>query len=234
MKLMYLVMFDIEGTLVKSNDIDTICFCKAIKEVLGIDKIDTDWTHYSYVTDSGITSEIIEKFLGRKAIEPDLRAVHDSYLKKLHYEAENNPHYFQANPGASELMASLCSMENIAVALATGCWQNSALLKLETAGIVFKNIPLASADDSYERESIMIRAYERAKAHENRASFDSVTYVGDAIWDLTASNNLGYSFIAVGTRNQTELRNRGVIHIMDDLIDKDYFFKILGITNNYV
>jgi phosphoglycolate phosphatase-like HAD superfamily hydrolase len=80
----------------------------------------------------------------------------------------------------------------------------------------------------------MIRAYERAKAHKNRASFDSVTYVGDAIWDFTASKNLGYSFIAVGTRNQTELRNRGVIHIMDDLIDKDYFFKILGITNNYV
>lgn len=55
---MNLVMFDIDGTLVESYDFDASCFVQAVQNVLDI-CIDTDWSKYVHVTDSGILDEII-------------------------------------------------------------------------------------------------------------------------------------------------------------------------------
>ncbi|MGA8848600.1 MAG: hypothetical protein WB564_02055 [Dehalococcoidia bacterium] len=72
MKPIHLVMLDVDDTLVIGNGIDVVCFSEAVKEVLGVDNIDTDWSHYLHVTDSGIASEIIERNLSRKAEERDI------------------------------------------------------------------------------------------------------------------------------------------------------------------
>lgn len=80
MKPIHLVMFDVDGTLVVGNGIDDICFSEAVKDVLGVGQVDTDWSHYSNVADSGITSEIIQKNLFRKAEDGDICAVRHSYL----------------------------------------------------------------------------------------------------------------------------------------------------------
>ena len=52
-------MFDIDGTLVKSYDLDSRCFIESVKDVTGI-YVDSDWSKYRHVTDSGILEEIIE------------------------------------------------------------------------------------------------------------------------------------------------------------------------------
>ncbi len=201
---MRLVMFDIDGTLVQWNDIDRICFSDAVKEVLGIDQIDTDWSHYSNVTDSGITSEIVERSLSRRAKERDVSAVRSAYVRRLRHEVENDLTCFQATPGALELITALCSEESVGVCLATGGWRASALLKLAVAGIPIGSIPLASADDSHERKTIMIRAHERARVHRNCEVFDSVVYVGDAAWDLANSKQLGYHFVGIGSGDHAQ------------------------------
>lgn len=230
---MRLIMFDIEGTLVKSNDIDTVCYCKAIQEVLDIEHIDIDWAHYSYVTDSGITAEIVENFLGRKTKEIDLWNVQQKYINNLRYEVENHSRYFEPVRGAPELINSLLSSQNFAVAFATGCWRNAAFLKLEAAGINYQDIPLASADDSYEREAIMIRASELARIKNNLAYFSAVTYIGDGPWDYIASKNLKYDFVGIGSGNRAALlKNLGATHVLADLSDLDYFYQMLGVETH--
>ncbi|MEE8288231.1 MAG: hypothetical protein V3R25_02330, partial [Nitrosomonadaceae bacterium] len=52
-------MFDIDGTLVQSSDLDDDCFIRAIEEILGI-VIDEVWSNYEHVTDKGILNEIIQ------------------------------------------------------------------------------------------------------------------------------------------------------------------------------
>ena len=96
---MRLVMLDVDGTLVIGNGIDDICYSEAVKEVLGIGQIDADWSHYSNVTDSGITSEIIEKNITIKTHEHDILAVRYSYLARLRSETEKIPVAFRPLQG---------------------------------------------------------------------------------------------------------------------------------------
>ncbi len=53
-------MFDIDGTLVLSDEFDGKCFLAAIYEVLG-HTLDTDWTRYLYVSDAGILDQHIRE-----------------------------------------------------------------------------------------------------------------------------------------------------------------------------
>jgi phosphoglycolate phosphatase-like HAD superfamily hydrolase len=230
---MHLVMFDVDGTLVIGNGIDDVCFSEAVKDVLGIQQIDTDWSRYLNVTDSGITSEIIEKNLLRRAEEYDIRAVRHSYLTRLKHEIEKNPRSFQLIPGASELIASLRSRESVCMCIATGGWRDATLLKLGALGISTENIPIASSDDSPERESIMLLAHERARVHMNCEAFNSVLYVADHPWDYINSKKLGYGFVGIGSgEHELELRRAGAIHVLPNFTDKDYFLRVLGMTKH--
>ncbi len=69
---MHLVMFDIDGTLTATGDVDGRCYAQAVAEALGIDGFDPVWGNYKYVTDSGIASEIIENQFGRMALSSEL------------------------------------------------------------------------------------------------------------------------------------------------------------------
>jgi beta-phosphoglucomutase-like phosphatase (HAD superfamily) len=58
---MYLVIYDIDGTLTDTNNVDELCYVQAVREVLKIPDVDSDWNHYRNVTDQGVAEEIIEQ-----------------------------------------------------------------------------------------------------------------------------------------------------------------------------
>ena len=55
---MHLVVFDVDGTLVDSSEINGRLYREAVETELGI-KVDDDWSRYRHVTDSGILNEIM-------------------------------------------------------------------------------------------------------------------------------------------------------------------------------
>ena len=69
---MHLIMFDLDGTLLKSNTLDIHCFSGAFSCVMGIENIESDWTDYKYVTDEGIVSEIVARQLNRPATKNEI------------------------------------------------------------------------------------------------------------------------------------------------------------------
>ncbi|MEJ1436305.1 MAG: hypothetical protein RPU61_03200 [Candidatus Sedimenticola sp. (ex Thyasira tokunagai)] len=85
-------------------------------------------------------------------------------------------------------------MNDVVISIATGGWLEGAELKLNSAGINIKNIPVASSNDHYCRTEIM-------KIAEQRATNDNTiktTYFGDGAWDKKACGELDYNFILVG------------------------------------
>ena len=236
---MHLIMFDLDGTLLKSNTLDIQCFSGALISVMGIENIECDWTDYKYVTDEGIVSEIVERRLNRPATQNELINIRTKILELLQSQAQTNHENFAPIPGALDLFCSLKKIRTCGVAIATGCWRESALLKLSTAGFDTENLPLASSDDSHRREDIMRIAYTRALDFWGVAEFETVTYVGDGVWDLRASNKMGYHFIGIGFyNNEAQLRQEGASCIFSDYSDQTTFFtqmdKIWSCSSNKI
>ncbi|MEE8153563.1 MAG: HAD hydrolase-like protein [Phycisphaerales bacterium] len=207
---MHLVMFDIDGTLTQSCGIDSRCFVDALCEVLCIESIDTDWSNYRHTTDSGIAHEIITKQLGRPACDEELAAVKTSFVQRLRSALDNDPAECQANAGTQEILEWINHHSKLGYAVATGGWSESAHIKLTKAGIKVPKSIIASSDDAVAREKIMRIAERRAIRAYGVDRFESITYVGDAVWDLRAAETCKYSFIGVAVGDAArQLREAG-------------------------
>ena len=66
-----LVIFDVDGTLVKTNKVDGECYVQALADEFGITNINNNWTDYPHATDSGLFPEIIRTHLGRSSSDGD-------------------------------------------------------------------------------------------------------------------------------------------------------------------
>ncbi len=89
-----LIMFDIDGTLVKTDNEDTI-FEEAVKEWLSIDSINTDWTSYSNVTDSGIAVELYKRITGHLPTSKDSDHITMIYYQKWKQKLKDDPSALQ-------------------------------------------------------------------------------------------------------------------------------------------
>lgn len=222
---MHLLMFDLDGTLLTSNALDEYCFSGAMGTVMGIQNIQCDWTDYQYVTDEGIVSEMVHRQLKRPATKNELLTIKTKILELLRSQAHTNRENFTPLPGALDLFCSLKENRSCGVAIATGCWKESAILKLSTAGFDTENLPMAFSDDSHRREDIMHIACARALDFWGVSEFETVTYVGDGVWDLRASKRLGYQFIGIGScTSEARLLQEGAACVIGDYSDQKIFF----------
>ena len=186
-------MFDIDGTLVQTYESDEEIYTKSVEEVIGF-KIDTNWSKYKHVTDSGILNEIIEK---RGLIERSQKIqqkVKRIFIGKMLAYIEENP--VDEIPGAISFLNHLEGLDNVIVSFATGGWYETAALKLNSAGFLYSPSSITSSNDHFDRTKIMAIA----KAKHSDGHDKTCTYFGDAVWDKTACEKLGFNFVLVGSK----------------------------------
>ena len=190
---MIATIFDIDGTLVESTDFDGKFYIRAVREVLGNVHIHNDWNAYASVTHTGILLQIMEEndILDRtehiETIRKRFSQMTRSYLE--------NGGKCPPKSGAIGFMEGIEKSQEIKVGFATGGWGNTARLKLRYAGFDAKEKVLCSCDDDDERTAIMSKCLSNLGD-----SIDRVVYLGDAEWDLQATNRLGWNFIGIGPR----------------------------------
>ena len=97
--------------------------------------------------------------------------------------------------GATALLQELRARPDVRLAIATGGWAETALMKLAAIGLSLDDIGFASSSDAHERTKIMELAAQRAL---RGAVPTTRTYLGDGAWEQRASAELGYRFIAIG------------------------------------
>jgi FMN phosphatase YigB (HAD superfamily) len=186
------VIFDIDGTLLQSATVDETLYRESVTSVLGPVRFRPSLHDYDFVTDSGVLSQILDDNSIRTDLEQttEIKARFVSALGV--YIQVNGP--FQEIPGAKKMLDRLGSSNAHSVAIATGGWLDSALLKLSSADFDLSRFPLATSDDSFDRTEIMQLALSRLGSE-----FRSITYYGDGPWDREACVALGWKFVAVGS-----------------------------------
>jgi phosphoglycolate phosphatase-like HAD superfamily hydrolase len=223
---MQLVMFDIDGTLTKSNDLDNESYLQALSEVFGFSEVSSDWTSYSHVTDACILREVCQLKLDRVPSVAEVEAFQKRFLELLTEGAATN--IINPIPGALRMLSWLLESSNHAVAYAGGGWTTPALFKIQSAHLPIQNIPYAFSDDDESREGITAIALARAEKHYGR-SFHNIVYVGDAIWDIRSAQKSGYAFLGIASGDRAEeLFSAGATHVFSNYDDFESFLAALA------
>lgn len=216
---MGIVVFDIDGTLTDTTEVDVECYEAAVLEEIGL-VIPGDWPAFDDVTDSAILAVACE----RQGMPVPAPAVQSRMAERvgelLDHALRRDPERFRPIAGAREVFALLESA-GWSVAMATGAWRPSALVKLRGGSIPHDGVPLATSSDHHARAEIILHAVQ-AVSHDQAP----VVYVGDGVWDGRAAKSLGYSFIGVGQgARASELRAVGASAVVADFADGAAFLR---------
>jgi phosphoglycolate phosphatase-like HAD superfamily hydrolase len=187
------VMFDVDGTLVESFKFDEECYLDAVFRTLGRN-IDTDWSKYPHISDSGILDHYLAKHDLLHHREETHAQVKSVFIKNIKDHLSRSP--AKKVFGAAEFISHLQKQKNVSLSIATGGWGETARLKLASAGLDITGIPMASSNDHYSRIEIMKLALRKAAVTPGH----KLTYFGDAEWDKKACEELQFNFVLVGNR----------------------------------
>jgi len=223
-----LVIFDIDGTLTQTNHVDDACFVQSFVDELGIRDLDTDWSRYPTVCDSGITQHIFRTRFGRMPSAPELARLQRRFVALLAQAYDREPQLFVEVPGAGVAVHKLRQHPDWAVAIATGGWQTSAGFKLSKARIAVDGLPAAFADHGITREVILAAAVVMARHTYQQQQFARIVYIGDGVWDVRTARHLNLDFIGVASgEREAVLRAEGARAIIQDFSDFDRFRHVL-------
>ncbi len=193
-----LIIFDIDGTLTLSTEIDREVFASAFAAVFGDDLPSTDWSNYAAATDQGISEEAVRKLGRDPALIPTFK---QRFVEELNRRLSVCP--VAPVPGARTVLQRLRQAGH-QVALATGSWAASARLKLDSAGVDTMGCVLIGSDELPRRSDIIRAAWFTTDANEKPI------YVGDGPWDVSAIKALGLRFVGVDAVGTGRLAEHGV------------------------
>lgn len=200
---MQALIFDIDGTILLSPQSDLTPYKEAVEETLGIVDFNLDWGQYKHVTDTGIVSEAYQKFFGRPITAQIMHEVADNYCSKLQNYYDDPSFTPLPMPGIQKFIQECEKVPMLNLGIATGCWRQSAEIKLQKVGLekLMKNS--ATSSEGVTRIQILVQAIISTMGNFLP---DQVVYFGDGAWDARACHELGIKFVGVGP----ELKYQGL------------------------
>jgi len=206
-----LLIFDNDGTICDTQQVEGHCYAKAIQCVTGLSLSTVDWNTFHEPT----SSAIVRHLLAADAEWQDKEArIKQEFCRLLREAQPQFPADFSPLPGAIEFIERVRS-EGAPVAIATGGFDQEAEFKLACCGLKLEDFPHATASDTPRRRDIIKLACARAGFE-----LDSVVYFGDAPWDVRATSELGIPMIGIG-RRCNQLRKLGVKFAFRDYSDPE-------------
>jgi phosphoglycolate phosphatase-like HAD superfamily hydrolase len=213
-----LAIFDIDGTICDSQEVEGACSAKAIEGVTGRSLATLDWSTYEEPTSSAIVRELL---VGDPAALAKEEEIEREFVRLLQQEQPTFPSDFMPLPGAVQFFSRLKEESICSVAIATGCFVASARFKLKCCGIALDDFPHATSSDTPRRRDIIPLAARRAGF-----PVSSVVYFGDAPWDVRVSDALGVPMIGIGRRIE-QLQELGVQNVFRDYSDGNGIIRVL-------
>jgi len=211
---MKFIIFDIDGTLTDTKKVEDKCFMKAFEKTFKLDITNQKWADLKNVTDWGITEEIIEREFNRKPIQREYDLMISNFVSELKTEREKDFFYFLKNNTDYKL------------GIATGSWEKSAKLKLETIGIDLNNIAFSNSDYHKSREEITKHSIQQLSDQLHQEP-SQIIYFGDGVWDFKTCRNLGIEFIGIDIEDDKKLTNLGAKTVFRNYLDVEKIMSVI-------
>lgn len=204
------LLFDIDGTLLFSNKIDSICFAESYESVFGQAFPSIDWRQYPHVTDHVIFRTAYHQQFERYPTSEERERFEQHYLARLQHERQVQPKAFQEVPGAADCWRALSTDDRFVLGIATGGWKAPAQIKLDHVGINPGQYA-AYANNMKQRDHILQAAIDRAKAEHD---ISRIVYLGDAIWDVKTTRQMDIPLIGVRREGDNEVLEREGVEVI--------------------
>jgi phosphoglycolate phosphatase len=226
-----LLLFDIDGTLLRAEDATRQAINEVFQSLFSIKGSLADMSFFSW-TDLGLFREAAIKLIGRPLSAKEYTAFTRAYTERLQDHLQTCKFYLM--PGIAELLPHLSERKDVILGLETGNIEPAARLKLERGGISHYFRFGGFGSDSADRAELIQKGIERACTLERRAIPGKDIYViGDAAYDVSAGKKIGVNTVAVGTGigDQARLLAEKPDYYLKDLSDISAFLRCLGCNN---
>ena len=197
---MKLVLFDIDGTLLRGDGSARRAFEGSLAQVFG--SAPDPSVHYDGKTDPQIARELM-RLAGHDdaAIDARLEDAIAGYLERLRREVSNGTRHFEALPGVEALLDALEPRDDVVLGLLTGNVADGAAVKLACAGIEIDRFRVNAFGSDHESRPELPRVAQRRARDLLGHDFegDAIVVVGDTPADIHCARSVGARTLAVAT-----------------------------------
>ena len=212
---MLLVLWDVDGTLVRTAGHGRFAFEEAFRTVVGREPEPVD---YAGRTDM----QIVQRMLGGRP--GDLPRILEELAAALELRKEAMAADGHAYRGVPEVLEALHHRDDVIQSLLTGNIQANAVVKVSAFGLerwLDFDVGAYGSDPHQERSDLVAVARERAATKYGEPT--GAVLVGDTPLDVRAAQEAGARAVAVATgfADPGALRASGPDAFLDDLSDTD-------------
>lgn len=196
---MKIILFDIDGTLVKSGGAGMRALDHAVEAMTGW-KNACAHVQLQGATDKSNFENAFRAGAGRKPTARELGTLTRKYLERLPHEvlASVRGKKYSRVRGAEKFLSRLSARKDVLIGLGTGNLKDGAFIKLQPSGLMKYFAFGGYGCDSHHRSEVLRKAVRRAeKLTGVRVNENQVFVIGDTHKDIEAAKEAGYHSAAV-------------------------------------
>jgi phosphoglycolate phosphatase-like HAD superfamily hydrolase len=221
---MRVVLFDIDGTLLRSGGVGRIAMERALTEVFG--SPGSNDYHYDGKTDRQIVRDLMRlDGLSDDEIDAQMERLIAAYLSELRAELASGKRTVHVFEGVRELLDELETRDDVVLGLLTGNVEGGARAKLGAAGIDVDRFKINAFGSDHElRPELPGVAQKRAREILGLdIAGDRVIVIGDTPADIRCGEGIGARAIGVATGRYSveDLASHGAYAVFETLADTD-------------
>jgi phosphoglycolate phosphatase-like HAD superfamily hydrolase len=212
-----LVLFDIDGTLIRTGGAGVVAFGQTAELLYGVPEA-VNRINFHGRTDTAIIREFFQAN-GKEGRHWDIRHFLDAYVFLLEHRMAQNPG--EVCPGVHGFVEGLLALPNPPVlGLLTGNIRLGAEIKLRPHGLWGGWELGAFGDDHEDRNQLARIALDRGTRHlGRRLKGDEILVIGDTVLDVACARAIDARCLAVATGggHPTVLAESGATWVVDNL-----------------